>query len=127
MVARDEALISPDQSALKSLPLAKANLIGVKVITEGGEVLGEIANVFVLVGEPSFFIYEVRSSILDRLLGHSLYFPASFGCALSEDATRLVVSNETEKADRKLEAAANHFFGSSEPGGPQIIVRSRTD
>jgi uncharacterized protein YrrD len=124
MVVREQSLVSPDQSALQSLPLARTNLIGVKVITEGGEVLGEIAKVYIHIAETSSFIYEVRSSILDKLLGHALYFPAALGCAFSDDATRLVVSNETEKADRKLETATNRLFGPAEPGIPQIIVRS---
>ena len=97
MVHSDQSLVSSDQSPIKAFPLAKNNLIGVKVITEDGKLLGEIANVYVHLGESSLFIYEVRSSILDRLLGHALYFPASFGCAFADDATRLVVSNNTER------------------------------
>src|SRR6267378_8309500 len=96
MVQSDQSLVSPDQSRIKAFPLAKNNLIGVKVITEDGKLLGEIANVYVHVGELSLFIYEVRSSILDKLLGHALYFPASFGCAFADDATLLIDSNNTE-------------------------------
>src|SRR5258706_8891332 len=96
MVQSDGALVPADQSPLKALPLAKNNLAGIKVFTEDGKSLGEIANIyFHLEMNLGVFIYEVRSSILDKLLGHSLYFPASLGCALAEDATRLVVSNET--------------------------------
>jgi uncharacterized protein YrrD len=126
MISRDESLVSPEQSALKSLPLAKTNLIGVIVITEGGQILGQIAKIYVHLVETSFFIYEVRSSILDKLFGQALFFPASLGCAFSEDATRLVVSDETEKADRKLETVAERLFGPYEPGAPEIIIRSHT-
>src|SRR6185503_16154987 len=87
------------------------NLAGVKVVTADGKLLGELANIyFHLENTAALFIYEVRSSILDRLLGHSLYFPASRGCAFAADATRLVVSSDTEKADRKLDAVVSRLF-----------------
>jgi uncharacterized protein YrrD len=127
MISRDEALIPPDRSALKSLPLAQSNLIGVNVITEAGEVLGQIAKIYIHLAETSFFIYEVRSSILDKLLGQALFFPASLGCAFSEDGTRLVVSNDTENADRKLETVVDRLFGSQDAGAPKIIVRSHSE
>jgi len=127
MVHSDQSLVSSDQSPIKAFPLAKNNLIGVKVITEDGKLLGEIANVYVHLGESSLFIYEVRSSILDKLLGHALYFPASFGCAFADDATRLVVSNNTEKADRKLDAIVSRLFEPSASFTPQVIVRSHSD
>jgi uncharacterized protein YrrD len=125
MVRADESLVSPDRSQVKKFPLAKNNLIGVKVITEDGKLLGQIANVYVHLEEVnSLFIYEVRSSILDKLLGHGLYFPASSACAFADDATRLVVSNETEKADHKLEAIVSRLFSSSGTFNPHVSVRS---
>jgi uncharacterized protein YrrD len=127
MVQSDQSLVSPDQSPLKAFPFAKKNLIGVKVITEDGKLLGEIANVYVHLEETSLFIYEVRSSILDKLLGHALYFPASFGCAFADDSTRLIVSNDTEKADRKLDAIASRLFTPSGSFAPQVSVRSHSD
>ena len=95
-------------------------------MTEGGKHLGQIANLYIHLGETSLFVYEVRSSLLDKLLGHTLYFPASCGVALSEDAARLVVSNDAaEKADHTLDALASRLFGSPEEQGPMIVVRSR--
>ncbi len=126
MVHSDQSLVSSDQSPIKAFPLAKNNLIGVTVITEGGKLLGEISNVYVHFGELSLFIYEVRSSMLDKLLGHALYFPASSGCAFADDAKRLVVSNDTEKADRKLDAIVSRLFESSASFTPQVIVRSHS-
>ena len=126
MVHSDQSLVSSDQSPIKAFPLAKNILIGVKVITEDGKLLGEISNVYVHLGESSLFIYEVRSSILDKLLGHGLYFPASLGCAFADDATRLVVSNNTEKADRKLDTIVSRLFEPSASFTPQVIVRSHS-
>jgi uncharacterized protein YrrD len=128
MVQSDQSLVSPDQSSLKAFPLAKHNLIGVKVVTEDGKLLGEIANVYVHLEETkSLFIYEVRSSILDKLLGHALYFPASFGCAFADDSSRLIVSNDTEKADRKLDGIVSRLFTASGSFAPQVSVRSHSD
>ncbi len=126
MLHSDQSLVSSDQSPIKAFPLAKNNLIGVKVFTEDGKLLGEIANVYVHLGESSLFGYEVRSSILDKLLGHALYFPASFGCAFADDASRLVVSNDTEKADRRLEAIVSRLFEPSASFTPQVVVRSHS-
>src|SRR5260370_18731526 len=94
MVNTDQSLVALDQSPIKAFPLARNNLIGVEVITEDGKLLGEISNVYVHLGGSSLFIYEVRSSILDKLLGHALYFPASLGCAFADYAALLVVSNK---------------------------------
>ncbi len=126
MINSDESAVPVQDSPLKTSPLAKNNLIGAKVITEGGKVLGQIANIYIHLAETSLFLYEVRSSLLDKLLGHTLFFPASWGVALSEDATRLVVSNDAaEKADNTLDALAVHLFGPPNEQGPMIVVRSR--
>jgi uncharacterized protein YrrD len=127
MVQTDKSLMSPTESLVKAFPLAKSNLVGVKVITEDGKLLGEIANVYIHLGDISQFAYEVRSSILEKLLGHSLYFPASSGCAFSDDGSRLIVSNATEKAARKLEDVSSRFFQPTTSFTPHITVRSHTD
>jgi uncharacterized protein YrrD len=126
MVNDEASLTSPEKSPLKTLPLAKNNLTGVKVVTESGQLLGEIANVYVDLAKTPVFIYEVRSSILDKLVGHALYFPATHGCAFSDDATRLVVSDATEKADRSLHDLAERLFPTSQSDTPEIVVRSHS-
>lgn len=126
MINSDEAAVPVEDSPLKASPLAKNNLRGVQVITEGGKQLGQIASVYIHLAETSLFIYEVRSSLLDKLLGHTLFFPASWGIAFSEDSTRLVVSNDAdEKADKTLDELVTRLFGSPEDQGPTIVVRSR--
>jgi uncharacterized protein YrrD len=126
MVNSDESAIPLQDSPLKASPLAKNNLLGVKVITEGGKLLGQVTHVYIHLAETSLFVYEVRLSLLDKLLGHTLYFPASWGCALAEDATRLVVSNDAaEKADHTLDALAARLFGPPKDEGPVVVVRSR--
>jgi uncharacterized protein YrrD len=126
MLKSEQSLVSAHPSPVQALPLAKNHLIGVKVVSEGGRLLGEIANIYIHLAETSVFIYEVRSSIFDKLLGHALYLPASTTCAFSEDATRLIVSGDVEKADRTLEAVATRLFEHADTEAPEIIIRSRT-
>jgi uncharacterized protein YrrD len=126
MVESDESAVPAATSPLKELPLAKHVLMGTKVITEGGKVLGQIANVIIHLSQEPLFIYEVRASILDKLLGHTLFFPASLGSALSQDAERLVVSNDAaETADHTLDALTARLFGPPKEEDPLVIVRSR--
>lgn len=127
MVNSDESAVPVQDSPLKALPSAKNNLIGVNVVTEGGKLLGQIANVYIRLAETLLLIYEVRSSILDKLLGHSLYFPATNSRAISGDFARIVVSEETaEGADKSLDALEARLFGPPKEEDPVVIVRSRS-
>jgi len=72
-----------------------SKLIGTKIITESGDVLGYITNIFVTLKPPPHILYEARHSFLDKLLGREFFLPASVGHALSDDAARLVVPNIT--------------------------------
>jgi len=126
MINSDESATPAQDSTLKALPLAKHNLVGANVVTESGKLLGQIANVYIRFAETLLLIYEVRSSILDKLLGHALYFPASQGRAMSEDLARIVVADDTsEKAGNSLEALAARLFGPPRQEDPVVIVRSR--
>jgi uncharacterized protein YrrD len=125
MINSDEAAVPVQESPLKVLPLAKNNLVGVNVLTGDGKLLGQVANVYIRLAETVLLIYEVRASILDKLLDHALFFPATEGHAISSDFTRLVVADDTAaKAQNSLEALATRLF---EPPreDPVIVVRSR--
>ena len=132
MINEDDSLLPPEEFPLKHLPVAKHQLIGVKVITEGGELVGSIASVFIHLTEKPEFIFEVRSSIFDKLLGHALYFPASVGSVLADDRTALVISGGVETMDRSLEAVSKRLLAPREvhayrAGGIQVTVRSHSD
>ena len=132
MTKRDESLIPADQSPLKAMPLGKNELVGVKVITESGHLMGSVADIFIHLSERPIFIYEVRSSIFDKLLGHAFYFPASVGCVLAHDLTALVVSGDPDTMDHKLDVVTRRLLGNFEvgtyqPGRVRISVRSHVD
>ena len=125
MIKADEAAVPVQDSAFRALPLAKHNLVGANVVTGDGRLLGQVANVYLRLAETVLLIYEVRSSILDKLLGHTLYFPATEGRAISGDFTRLVVAEDTaEKAQNSLEALADQLFAPPRED-PVIVIRSR--
>jgi len=125
MINSEESAATVKDSPLKALPLAKNNLIGANIVTESGKLLGQIANVYTRLAETLLFIYEVRSSILDKLLGHALFFLASQGRAMSGDFARIVVAEDTsEQADNSLAALEARLFGPSRED-PVVTVRSR--
>lgn len=128
MVNSDSAAIPVQVSPLKAAPLARSDLMKANVVTESGKLLGQIANIFIhLAPEKSPLFYEVRSSLLDKLLGHSLFFPAAWGRALSQDGSRLVVLDDTsEKADHTLHALETRLFGPPPEPDPVVTVRSRS-
>lgn len=126
MINNDRSALPPESSTLKALPLAMNKLVGAEVITEDGKILGHVAHVFIHLAEEPLLIYEVRSSLLDKLLGRAIFFPASFGRAFSDHDARLVVANDTaDKADNTLEALAARLFGPPKEEDPIVVVRSR--
>ena len=125
MINSDASAVPVEVSPLRALPLAKSNLVGVSVVTEGGRHLGQVANVYIHLAETLLLIYEVRSSLLDKLLGHALFFPATQARAISADFARIVVADDTpEKADHSLAALAARLFGPPRED-PVVVVRTR--
>ncbi|MFL6468690.1 MAG: PRC-barrel domain-containing protein [Pyrinomonadaceae bacterium] len=94
------------------------DLFGTKIVMESGVVLGEIADVLVTLQPPPTVFYEVRQSMLDRLLGRTFFIPASIGYVLSDDAARLLVPDIT------AEVAVTD---ANDLGGPSVEVRSISD
>ena len=94
MIRSDESIIPLENGALAAGRQA-SKLIGTKIITESGDVLGQITNIFVTLKPPPHILYEARQSLLDKLLGREFFLPASVGYALSDDAARLVVPDVT--------------------------------
>ena len=94
MARSEESVIPLENNALRAGRQA-SKLIGTKIITESGDVLGQITNIFVTLKPPPHILYEARQSLLDKLLGREFFLPASVGYALSDDAARLVVPDVT--------------------------------
>ncbi|HEY8562306.1 MAG TPA: PRC-barrel domain-containing protein [Pyrinomonadaceae bacterium] len=74
-------------------PHAKKHLIGTKVLTEAGNHLGEIGNIYVRLASPPAVIYEMRGSMWDNLLGRNMFIYAAQAGALSSNAERMIVPN----------------------------------
>jgi uncharacterized protein YrrD len=132
VVENDQSLVLVDASPLNALPKSKENLIGVKVMMDHGQHLGNISNVFLCIDRQPTFIYEVRSSFFDALWGRAWYFAASLGCALSEDGASLVVTAGPEQMHDRLEGAAERVlvpYGSllQRSGGVHVEVRTHAE
>jgi uncharacterized protein YrrD len=132
VVENDQSLVLRDASPLNVLAKAKEDLIGVKVMTHHGQNLGSISNLFVCIDRRPVFVYEVRSSFLNTLLGRASYFAASLGCALSDDGASLVVNAEPDQMHDHLEDAAERVLGRyrprlHRPGGLQVEVRTHAE
>ncbi len=74
-------------------PHAKKHLVGTNVMTEGGNHLGEIGNIFVRLTTPPAVIYELRGSLWDNLMGRNHFIYAAHAGALSSNAERMIVPN----------------------------------
>jgi uncharacterized protein YrrD len=104
MAVSEEPLKPLEEMDLASFPRA-AGLIGTKILTVSGNMLGQIRNVFVTLQPPPVVVYSVGESMLDRLLGREFYILASAGNALSDDTERLVVPDATaENSGRSIDA-----------------------
>jgi hypothetical protein len=94
--------------------------------------MGNISNLYLCFDKRPAFIYEVRSSLFDKLLGRAFYFAASLGCAFSDDGTALVVTGGPENMHHRLKTAAERLLGPYQPHFKQaskihVEVRSHAD
>ena len=96
MAAADTAITALEEDAVLAGGRPAKQLIGTKIITESGDVLGEITDLLVTLQPPPRIIYEARRSLIDKLLGREFFLPASLGHALSDDAERLIVPDMTK-------------------------------
>jgi uncharacterized protein YrrD len=90
-------------------PHAKKHLIGTNVLTEAGNHLGEIGNIFVRLTSPPMVIYEMRGSMWDSLMGRNHFIYAANAGALSSNAERMIVSDAVvSSAATSLTGLLNH-------------------
>ncbi|HSK72903.1 MAG TPA: hypothetical protein VK892_14475, partial [Pyrinomonadaceae bacterium] len=91
MANADSSVVPLEKGWVENHSHAKKHLLGTNVITEGGKLLGQIGNIYVRLMSPPIAIYEIRESVLDKLLGRNVFIFASAGTALSSNAERIVV------------------------------------
>ncbi len=126
MVNGDDSLSPVGGSSLADAPLAKKELMGASVVTEGGKRLGQVADIFVRDSSPPQVIYEVRESLLDKLLGRATFIPASAGRAVSADFKRIIVPDDTPgQAAESLDALSTRHGGIQI--GERVESRDRGD
>ena len=130
MVRSEDSAIPLETNALAAGRQA-SKLIGTRIITESGDVLGQITNIFVTLKPPPHILYEARQSLLDKLLGREFFLPASVGYALSDDAARLVVPDVTpDIAASDLESLLSQHIevrSFDETGAPAIRDMARRE
>lgn len=103
MAEGDESVVPINDEWLDKHPHAKKHLLGVKILTEGGNLLGSVGDIYVRLAAPPVVIYEVRDSVFDKLLGRNFYILASSGNAMSSNAERIVVpDNASALASKSL-------------------------
>ncbi|HVE58764.1 MAG TPA: PRC-barrel domain-containing protein [Pyrinomonadaceae bacterium] len=90
-------------------PHAKKHLIGTNVMTEAGNHLGEIGNIYVRLTSPPMVIYELRGSMWDSLVGRNTFIYAASAGAISSNAERIIVPNAVvSNAASSLNELVNH-------------------
>jgi uncharacterized protein YrrD len=112
-----DAVMANDESQVTALtdewvtqhPHAKKHLIGTNLLTEAGNHLGEIGNIYVRLTQPPAVIYEMRGSMWDQLMGRNMFIYAAQAGALSSNAERMIVPNEVVgSAASNLTELLNH-------------------
>ncbi len=94
VMANDESHVTMlNEEWVAQHPHAKKHLIGTNIMTEAGNHLGEIGNIFVRLTSPPAVIYEMRGSMWDSLMGRNLFIYAAHAGALSSNAERMIVPN----------------------------------
>ncbi len=94
VMANDESHVTLlNEEWVAQHPHAKKHLIGTNIMTEAGNHLGEIGNIFVRLTSPPVVIYEMRGSMWDSLMGRNLFIYAAHAGALSSNAERMIVPN----------------------------------
>ena len=78
-------------------------------MTESGNHLGEIGNIFVRLTQPPAVIYELRGSMWYSLMGRNHFIYAANAGALSSNAERMIVPDAAvSSAASSLTEMLNH-------------------
>jgi uncharacterized protein YrrD len=98
MARSESSAINLQDASVPSFFLVRKNIIGAKIVTESGKLLGEVAVVYVdQAGSPATVIYEIRESLLDKLLRRAIFIPAAAGLAVADNAERIIVPDEAQR------------------------------
>ena len=95
VMAKSDQSVVPMESGVLDGGRDASKIVGAKIITDSGDLLGQITDVYVTLKPPPRILYEARQSMLDKLLGRQFFVPADLAHALSDDSARLVVPDIT--------------------------------
>lgn len=125
MASADENIVPLEENWVKQHSHAKKHLVGINVVTESGNLIGKVVDIHVRLSAPPVVVYEIGETVLDRWLGRDFFIPASAGTALSDNAERIVISNESARGAapslKALIAAENQpLYVNNTPGNAPI-------
>lgn len=72
-------------------------LVGSNVVTEDGDLLGQISEVYIRDDNPHT-IYRIAESKLQKFLGKGFYMPAEVTRSYAPDGSRMIVPADTENS-----------------------------
>jgi uncharacterized protein YrrD len=71
-------------------------VIGSKVVTENGELLGRISEIYIRVDKPQA-LYRVTESRIQKLFGGGFFLPGDVARSYAPDGPRMIVPADTEE------------------------------
>jgi len=71
-------------------------IIGSKVVTEDGNLLGRVSEVYIRVDKPQA-VYRVAESTLQKFFGRGFFLPGDVARSYAPDGTRMIVPADTEE------------------------------
>lgn len=86
---------------------AIGDMIGSKVVTEDGKLLGRVSEVYIG-GEQPQVIYRVTESTLQKFFGGGFYIAGNIALSYAPDGARIIVPADTE--DRYAASSLTEFF-----------------
>jgi sporulation protein YlmC with PRC-barrel domain len=71
-------------------------MIGSNVVTENGELLGRISEIYIRVDKPQA-VYRVTESRIQKLFGGGFFLPGDAARSYAQDGARMIVPADTER------------------------------
>ena len=70
--------------------------VGSNVVTEDGDLLGRISEIFIRVDKPQA-VYRITESKIQKLFGRGFFLPGNTALSYAPDGARMIVPADTEE------------------------------